>query len=129
MSAALRPYAAPSEGYELDAAASGMSPLEYLAILKRRRAIIIIVFLLVTAVGVLVTMLTPKVYESTAKLVVDPPAATLSTGDQNNPLAAILALAPSQSVETQAAMLQTLPMQQQVLQQLGAPRPVFGGGR
>jgi len=71
---------------ETEMAASGFSLPEYLAILRRRRAIILQAFVLVAVIGVAQALIAKNVYQSSAKLLVEGPAYNLNTIDGSNPL-------------------------------------------
>ena len=65
--------------FETDAQATGLSLNKYRAILRRRRAIILQAFVLITVVGLIITLLTKPVYHASAKLLVDGPSYNLNT--------------------------------------------------
>lgn len=102
--------------------ASGVSLQEYLLILRRRHAIILQVFVLILVVGVVMTLMTKPVYQSSARLLVEPPSMNVSTVDASNPLSGILAMTPQQTVATQVEVLQSEPFMQKVMQQAGPAR-------
>ena len=104
---------------ETDAQATGLSLHEYRAILRRRRAIILQAFVLITVVGLIITLLTKPVYHASAKLLVDGPSYNLNTVDNSNPLSQLLAVDQEQTVETQVEVLQTQPLLDQVTRQVG----------
>ena len=85
----------------------GLSPRDYLLILRRRRAIILQTFFLVSLVGLVVTLRTKPVYQASAQLLVDGQSATMNTVDTGNPLSSLLAPSPVQTVSTQVMVLQT----------------------
>ena len=104
---------------DLHAGASGISLQEYLLILRRRRAIILQVFVMISVMGVVFTLISRPVYQASAKLLVDGPSYNLNTVDSNNPLADILPLGQQQTVETQVEVLQTQPLLDQVTKLVG----------
>lgn len=92
---------------------------DYLQILRRRRAIILQAFVLIGLVGVMVTLMTKPVYQSSAKLLVDERSLNMNTVDSANPLSSLLAVSQPQSVATQIEVLQSGPLVQQVFSQVG----------
>ena len=96
-----------------------MSLHEYMAILRRRRAIIVQAFVLILVVGVVITLITKPVYHAEAKLLVDGPSYNMNTIDNDNPLSQLLAVGDEQTVETQVEVLQTQPLLDQVTRQVG----------
>ena len=104
---------------ELESQSTGLSLQEYRAILRRRRTIILQAFVLITVVGIIITMLTKPVYRASAKLLVDGPSYNLNTVDTTNPLSDLLAIGQQQTVETQVEVLQTQGLLDQVVRQVG----------
>ncbi len=104
---------------ELEATGPGFSLQEYLAILRRRRAIIIQAFILVAVIGVAQAMMARNVYQSSAKLLVEGQSYNLNTVDSSNPLSSLFQLSQQQSVETQVEVLQSAPLMDQVAKQVG----------
>src|SRR5436305_928251 len=92
---------------------------DYLEIIRRRRWIILNTFAVVTAIGLVTTMMTTPIYRATAKLKVEAAPLTISTQNSDNPLSSILSQAQPDSVETQMQMLQTEPFIQRVYQKAG----------
>jgi capsular exopolysaccharide synthesis family protein len=92
---------------------------DYLDIVRRRRWIIIQTFVVVTAIGLITTMMTTPIYRATAKLKVDATPITISTQNTDNPLTSILSQAQPDSVETQMQMLQVEPFIERVLKTAG----------
>src|SRR5436305_2067684 len=96
---------------------------DYLEIIRRRRWIILNTFAVVTAIGLVTTMMTTPIYRATAKLKVEAAPLTISTQNSDNPLSSILSQAQPDSVETQMQMLQGEPVIQKVLAATGvSPR-------
>ena len=98
---------------------SGVSLQEYLLILRRRRAIILQAFVLILVIGVVETLMTKPVYQSSARLLVEGPSMNVNTVDSSNPLSGILAMTPQQSVATQVEVLQSPPLLEKVMQDTG----------
>ena len=71
---------------ETEQSSAGFSLQEYLAILRRRRAIILQAFILITVIGVAQALMAKNVYQASAKLLVEGPAYNLNTVDSSNPL-------------------------------------------
>src|SRR5438876_8994525 len=101
--------------------AADVSLNDYLQIVRRRYWIIIQTFAVVTAIGLITTMLTTPIYRATAKLKVEAAPLTITTQNTENPLATILSQAQPDSVETQMQMLQTEPFIRRVLDDAGVP--------
>jgi succinoglycan biosynthesis transport protein ExoP len=98
---------------------SGVSLQEYLAILRRRRGIILQTFVVILVVGVVITLLTKPVYEASAQMLVDPPALSVNSVDASNPLSSLFTVGQQQSLDTQIQVLQAGPLMDQVTQQVG----------
>ncbi len=98
---------------------SGVLMQEYLAILRRRRMIILQAFVLISVVGVVITLMERPVYQSSAKLLVEGPSYNLNTVDSNNPLAGLFELSQQQTVDTQVEVLQAQPLLDAVTKQVG----------
>src|SRR5262249_7605844 len=81
--------------------------------------IILQTFAVVTAIGLITTMMATPIYRATAKLKVEAAPLTITTQNAENPLASILNQAPPDSVETQMQMLQIDPFIQRVFDQAG----------
>src|SRR5687767_4664562 len=106
--------------------AADVSLTDYLDIVRRRRWIILQTFAVVTAIGLITTMMATPIYRATAKLKVEASPLTISTQNTENPLSSILAQAQPDSVETQMQMLQTEPFVKQVFKKAGV---VVAAGR
>lgn len=99
---------------------AGISLQEYIAILRRRRMIILNSFVIIAVVGVIVTLITRPVYHAAAKILVEGQGLNLNTVDTTNPLASLFAINQQQSVATQVEVLQSRPLLDQVAKQAGA---------
>jgi succinoglycan biosynthesis transport protein ExoP len=104
---------------ENDNLSSGLSLQEYLQILRRRRFIILQAFLLITIVGVIVTLLTKPVYQATGELLVDSGGMNVNNIDASNPIASLLAATAQLSPQTVMEELQTPQLQYLVRQAIG----------
>ncbi len=104
---------------ELETTGPGFSLQEYLAILRRRRAIIFQAFVLVAVIGVAQALMAHNVYQSSAKLLVEGPSYNLNTVDSSNPLSSLFQLSQQQTVDTQVEVLQSAPLMDQVAKQVG----------
>jgi len=82
---------------------------DYLDILRRRKAIMLQTFVVVVAVGFIVTLMSKPVYEASAKLLVISGMPGLNIMNTENPLSAILQQAQPDSVATQVEVLQSQP--------------------
>jgi polysaccharide biosynthesis transport protein len=93
---------------------------EFLAILRRRRNLVIQVFFAVFGVGVIVTLITKPTYEAISELLVDPPSQNLGTiSSASDPLQSVFSPASEQDVLTQVEVLQATPLINQVEQTCG----------
>src|SRR5438270_3642414 len=92
---------------------------DYLQIVRRLYWIIVQTFAVVTAIGLITTMMTTPIYRATAKLKVDASPLTISTQNTDNPLSSILSQAQPDSVETQMQLLQVEPFIERVLKAAG----------
>ncbi len=119
MSTVLRTHPVPATELEPEQYSSGVSFQEYVAILKRRRSLIVQAFLLISIVGVIVTFLTKPVYQAVGEMLVDPPSMTVSQVNTDSPLSGLFGIGAQQSTATVAQVLQTLPLQRQVFQKDG----------
>lgn len=99
--------------------ADDMGIKDYLEVLRRRKALFIQVFVLVMAVGIVVTLLSKPVYETRAKLLVPVASSTVSLVDTKNPLSSILAQYQPDSVATQLQVLQADPFQEEARKNAG----------
>ena len=98
---------------------NGLSPQEYLHILRRRRAIILQAFLIISVVGTAIALLSKNVYQANARLLVDAPTMNLNSVDASNALSQIFALTQPQNVSTQVEVLQSAPLADKVRRQIG----------
>lgn len=99
---------------EIEEAGAGQSLEAYYHILRRRWLVILQTAIVIGVVGTIVTLLTKPVYESRARLLVEPPSMGVNSIDPSNPLSSILTLTPTQDVATQVAELQAQPLLRQV---------------
>ncbi len=104
---------------ETEQGSAGFSLQEYLAILRRRRAIIIQAFILISVLGIAQAMMAKNVYQASAKLLVDGPSYNLNTVDAGNPLSSLFQMNDQQTVDTQVVVLQAQPLLDQVTKQVG----------
>lgn len=105
--------------HENEQTGTGISLQEYLLIFRRRRATILQTFILVSVVGVVITLMTRPVYQASAKLLVEGPSLNLNTVDDSSPLAKILTLNQPQTVATDVEVLQAQPLLQKVAKTVG----------
>lgn len=103
-----------------DTAVSSFSLQEYIAILRRRRWIILQAFVVIAAVGVVQALLAKNVYDASAKMLVEGPSYNLNTVDSSNPLSSLFQLSQQQTVDTQIEVLQAQPLLDQVQKQVGS---------
>lgn len=102
--------------------APAVSLREYGDILRRRRAIIFQVFVLVFVAGVLVTLFQAPTYTSSARLLVEAPNYGIQTFDAANPLNELFRSNRMYSILTQVELLQSSKFRKEVAEKLG------GGG-
>ena len=104
---------------ENDNISAGFSLQEYLAILRRRRWIILQAFVLIAVIGVAQALMAKNVYQASAKMLVEGPSYNLNTVDSSNPLSSLFELSQQQTVDTQVEVLQAAPLLDQVEKQVG----------
>ncbi len=104
---------------ENDQLSAGFSLPEYLAVLRRRRWIILQAFVLITVIGVVVTLLSKPVYQASAKMLVEGPSYNLNTVNSDNPLSSLFELSQQQTVDTQVEVLQSGPLLDAVTKEVG----------
>lgn len=104
---------------ENESISSGFSVQEYLAILRRRRWIILQAFVLIAVIGVAQALMARNVYQASAKMLVEGPSYNLNTVDSSNPLSSLFQLSQQQTVDTQVEVLQAAPLMDQVEKQVG----------
>ena len=80
---------------------------DYLQVLRRRKAVFMQVFVLVLAVGIVVTALGRPIYQSRAKIAVIPIASTMRLEDTKDPISSMLVGAQPHSVGTQLQVIQS----------------------
>ena len=98
---------------------AGFSLQEYLAILRRRRSIILLSFVFIAVIGTAQALLTRNIYQASAKLLVEGPSYNLNTIDANNPLSSLFEISQQQTVDTQVEVLQAAPLLDQVEKKVG----------
>ena len=98
---------------------AGFSLQEYIAILRRRRWIILLAFALIAVIGVAQALMARNVYQASAKMLVEGPSYNLNTVDSSNPLSSLFQLSQQQTVDTQVEVLQAAPLLDQVEKQVG----------
>ena len=104
---------------ETERSSAGFSLQDYLAILRRRRAVIAQAFILVSVLGIAQALMEKNVYESSAKLLVDGPSYNLNTIDAGNPLSSLFEMNDQQTVDTQVVVLQAQPLLDEVRKEAG----------
>jgi capsular exopolysaccharide synthesis family protein len=83
---------------------------DHLDVLRRRRDVFVLVFLVALVLGVVAAARTSKpVYQTHAKILVPASSYSLSVIDSNNPIGGMLAAAQPDSVDTQLQVLQSAP--------------------
>jgi len=102
-----------------DNISAGFNLQEYVAILRRRRWIILQAFVLIAVIGVAQALMARNVYQASAKMLVEGPSYNLNTVDSSNPLSSLFQLSQQQTVDTQVEVLQAAPLLDQVEKQVG----------
>ena len=99
---------------------------EYGDILRRRRAIILQAFLFVVIVGVIWTSFQTNIYQSTARLLIEPQTSGINLNTQSNPLDALFHISQNYNINTQVELLQTPDMLKSVQDKInGRELPQF----
>ncbi len=101
------------------ASPDGITFGEFLQILRRRRAVVVQAFVLISVVAIVLTLMTRPVYRASARLLIENPTASYNAIDTSNPLSGILALSQPQSIKTQVEVLQNPDLQAQVTKTVG----------
>jgi capsular exopolysaccharide synthesis family protein len=78
---------------------------DYFDLLRRRKAIIIQTFVAVLIIGIVVALVSRKVYESDGRLLITPPVPTMTLRDANDPFSALSSSSISHNIETQMQVL------------------------
>src|SRR5262245_11606517 len=95
-----------------------------LDVMRRRKGVFAQVCVMVLAVGIVATALSKRVYQTHAKLLVPTITSSVNVVDSSNPVAAMLAAAQPDSVNTQLQLLQTAPFIEEAERKAGIePRP------
>lgn len=96
------------------------------AILQRRRAIAIQAFIVVVALGVVVTMMTKPTYRSSARVLVEGKTATVNINNTTNPLSNLFLPTSGFEAQTQVEILRSSTVAAKVYKESGvAPGQVF----
>jgi len=80
---------------------------DYIDILRRRKAIVLQTFVVVVAVGVVLTLMAKPLYQSTARILVEGVTYAFAQYDATNPLSSLFVPPPGHAVETQIEVLQS----------------------
>jgi len=84
----------------------------YVDVIRRRRTIFIQIFVMVVAIGLVVTGLSKPVYQTYAKVLVPMGGAAVGMFDAKDPISVILAQARPDPIKTQVEILQSEPFQE-----------------
>ena len=84
----------------------------YVEVIRRRRTIFIQIFVMVVAIGLVVTALSKPVYQTYAKVLVPTGGPAVSIVDAKDPMSMILATARPEPIRTQVEILQSPPFQE-----------------
>jgi succinoglycan biosynthesis transport protein ExoP len=109
-------------------AASSFSLQDYAGILRRRRAIILQAFVIVLVAGVLVTLFQAPVYQTSGRLLVEPPTYLIQQINTSDPLADLFKGNSQYSVPTQIQLLQSAQMIGKVAAKVPGALPTFSVG-
>lgn len=85
----------------------GLSLRELLRVLRRRRMIALQTFILVVALGVILTLMTKPVYLSTGRVLVEGKQSLLNINNTTNPLSNLFMSSAGREVETQIEILRS----------------------
>lgn len=89
----------------------------YVDVIRRRRTIFIQIFVMVLAIGLVVTALSKPVYQTYAKVLVPTGGPAVSVVDAKDPMSMILATARPEPIKTQVETLQSVPFQEDALKE------------
>jgi tyrosine-protein kinase Etk/Wzc len=90
---------------------SDLNLASYIDVIRRRRTIFIQMFVMVVAIGLVVTALSKPVYQSYATIMVPTTGANVGVFDAKDPIAMILATARPEPIKTQVQILNSEPFQ------------------
>src|SRR5579859_2477626 len=93
----------------------------YVDILRRRRPIVVQTFIVVLAVGILVTFLTKPQYRTDSCILVESKAMVVNTQDPNNPLSNLFSTDAGHDVDTQLEVLQGAQVLSDTYREAGIP--------
>ena len=96
-----------------------MTLRDFLDILRRRKLIALNVFILVVALGIVVTLLTKPVYRTSARLLVEGRSNTVSFSTSDDPLSPIFAAKSGRDVDTQVEILRSPKVLDRVYKEAG----------
>ncbi len=94
---------------------------DFFDILRRRKTIAINAFLLVVALGTLVTLMTKPVWNTSARLLVEGKSNTLAINNSNDPMGAALTPKSGHEVDTQIEILRSSMVLKQVYEETKVP--------
>lgn len=80
---------------------------DFLAILKRRKSIAIQAFVLVLALGVIVTLMTKPTYRSSSRVLVEGKTSVMTISNSSNPLSSLFLPSSGHETETQVEILRS----------------------
>ena len=104
--------------------ASSLSIREYGDILRRRRAIILQTFVIVLVAGTLITLFQPLVYQTSARLLLEPPAYFINTVN-NDPLNELFKLNAPYSPGTQVELLKSSKIRKRAAEKMTNGKPLM----
>lgn len=96
-----------------------LSLRDFLAILRRRKAIALNTFILVVALGIAVTLMTKPTYRTGARLMVQGPSRSYSIASNDNPLTTIFQPKPGRDIDTQIEILRSAQVLDRVYKEAG----------
>ncbi len=111
------PYPYPLDDGE--ESAPSLSLRDFLAILRRRKAIALNIFVLVVALGVGITLLTKPTYRTSARLLVQGSSRSLSIANDSNPFSSVFQGKPGRDIDTQIEVLRSSEVLNRVYQAAG----------
>lgn len=103
------------------AAPADVNVRDYLDIIRRRKAVFVQVFVIVMAMGGVITALSKPVYQTQAKLLVPTGSSQVNVIDASNPIATMLSAAQPDSVATQIQVLQGTPFISDAIKEANIP--------
>ena len=94
---------------------------DFLAILKRRKAIAFQTFIVVVALGIVVTLMTKPIYRSVSRVLVEGKSAVMEISNNSNPLSSLFSPSSGHATQTQVEILRSSAIATKASKKSGVP--------